>query len=81
VLAQKSELGRLAIGTISATRRVFGYYNNKKNNNNMTAKRRKKLNETLSFLMDIERELTSQGKRLSRAFCAMKDDVLKELAA
>lgn len=46
----------------------------------MTAKRRKKLNETLSFLMGIEQELTSQGKRLSRAFCAMKDDVINELA-
>ncbi len=47
----------------------------------MTAKRRKKLEATLSFLMGVEQELTSQGKKLSKAFCAMKDDVLKELAA
>jgi len=42
---------------------------------------KKKLKENLAFLLEIEQELTSQGKRLSKTFYAMKDDVLRKLAA
>ena len=47
----------------------------------MTKKRKMKLESELAYLTSIEQELLSQGKRLSKLFYAMKNDVLKELEA
>lgn len=47
----------------------------------MTKKRKMKLESELARLEEIERELTSQGKKVSKAFYAMKNGVLKELEA
>jgi hypothetical protein len=47
----------------------------------MTKKRKQKLEASLARLEGIEQELLSQGKRLSKAFYAMKNGVLKELEA
>lgn len=47
----------------------------------MTKKRRMKLESALAKLESVEQELLSQGKRLSKTFYAMKNDVLEELAA
>jgi hypothetical protein len=47
----------------------------------MTKKRKMKLESELARLEEIEQELLGQGKRLSKTFYAMKNDVLEELEA
>lgn len=47
----------------------------------MTKKRKMKLESELARLEEIERELTSQGKKVSKTFIAMKQDLIDELAA
>lgn len=47
----------------------------------MTKKRRMKLESELASLLDVEKELLSEGKQLSMAFHAMKNRVLRELEA
>ncbi len=47
----------------------------------MTKKRKAKLEASLALLERVEQRLIGQGKQLSKAFYAMKEDVLNELAA
>ena len=47
----------------------------------MTKKRRMKLEASLAKLESVEQELLAEGKQLSMAFYAMKNDVLEQLAA
>ncbi len=47
----------------------------------MTKKRKLKLQSELAKLESVEARLLSQGKKLSKTFYAMKNDVLEQLAA
>jgi len=47
----------------------------------MTKKRKLKLQSELAYLTSIEQELLGQGKQLSKTFYAMKNRVLRDLAA
>lgn len=47
----------------------------------MTKKRRMKLEATLARMNELEQRLLGQGKQMSVAFYAMKNDVLEQLAA
>lgn len=47
----------------------------------MTKKRKMKLESELASLLDVEKELLSEGKQLSMAYYAMKNRVLRELEA
>jgi hypothetical protein len=47
----------------------------------MSTQRKQKLEAQLARLEEIERELTSQGKKVSKTFIAMKQDLIDELAA